>query len=226
MGAAMIAALYMRDVRLGFRSGGGAMIAVLFFLSVIMMVPFAVGPDLKLLARLGPAFLWVGALLASLLGLDRLFQADREDGSLDHLRINVGLPELSLIIFVKCLAHWTVSGLPLVLSVPLFGLFLNMEPVAVLAAMATLAVGTPAIAFIGAVGAAAGVTLARGGLLVAVIVLPVIVPVLIFGVAAANAAVDPSQPFLTPFTLLTALTLFFAVSGPFAAALFLKGLDE
>ena len=219
-------ALYLRDVRLGFRSGGGAMIAVLFFMSVIVMMPFAVGPDLKLLARLGPAFLWVGALLASLLGLERLFQADREDGSLDHLRLSAGLPELAMMVFMKCLAHWTVSGLPLVLAVPLFGLFLNMEPPAILAAMATLAVGTPAIAFIGAVGAAAGVTLARGGLLVAVIVLPVIVPVLIFGVSAANAAVDPSQAFLAPFALLAALCLFFAVTGPFAAALFLKGLDE
>jgi heme exporter protein B len=222
----MMAALYFRDVRLGFRSGGGAMIAVLFFMSVIIMMPFAVGPDLKLLARLGPAFLWVGALLASLLGLERLFQADREDGSLDHFRLDADVPELALMVFVKCLAHWTVTGLPLVLAVPLFGLFLNMEPMAVLAAMATLAVGTPAIAFIGAVGAAAGVTLARGGLLVAVIVLPVIVPVLIFGVSAANAAVDPSQAFLPPFALLSALCLFFAVTGPFAAALFLKGLDE
>jgi heme exporter protein B len=222
----MMASLYLRDVRLGFRSGGGAMIAVLFFMSVIIMMPFAVGPDLKLLARLGPAFLWVGALLASLLGLERLFQADREDGSLDQLRLDADVPELALMVFVKCLAHWTVTGLPLVLAVPLFGLFLNMEPMAVLAAMATLAVGTPAIAFIGAVGAAAGVTLVRGGLLVAVIVLPVIVPVLIFGVSAANAAVDPSQAFLPPFALLSALCLFFAVTGPFAAALFLKGLDE
>jgi heme exporter protein B len=219
-------ALYFRDVRLGFRSGGGAMIAVLFFMSVIIMMPFAVGPDLKLLARLGPAFLWVGALLASLLGLERLFQADREDGSLDHLRLNSGTPELALMVFVKCLAHWTVTGLPLVLAVPLFGLFLNMEPPAILAVMATLAVGTPAISFIGAVGAAAGVTLARGGLLVAVIVLPIIVPVLIFGVSAANAAANPPQSFLPPFALLSALCLFFAVSGPFAAAVFLKGIDE
>lgn len=222
----MMAALYIRDVRLGFRAGGGAIVAVLFFMSVIIMVPFAIGPDLKLLARLGPAFLWVGALLASLLGLERLFQADRDDGSLDLMRLNCGLPELALMVFVKCLAHWTVTGLPLVLSVPLFGLFLNMEPVPVLAAMATLAVGTPAIAFIGAVGAAAGVTLARGGLLVAVIVLPVIVPVLIFGVSAANAAVNGSQAFFPPFALLSALCLFFAVTGPFAAALFLNGLDE
>lgn len=222
----MMAALYIRDVRLGFRAGGGAIIAALFFMSVIIMMPFAIGPDLKLLARLGPAFLWVGALLASLLGLERLFQADRDDGSLDLMRLNSGLPELALMVFVKCLAHWTVTGLPLVLSVPLFGLFLNMEPVPVLAAMATLAVGTPAIAFIGAVGAAAGVTLARGGLLVAVIVLPVIVPVLIFGVSAANSAVNASQAFFPPFALLSALCLFFAVTGPFAAALFLDGLDE
>jgi heme exporter protein B len=222
----MIAALYLRDLRLGVRAGGGSMIAVLFFMSVIVITPFAVGPDLKLLARLGPAFLWIGALLASLLGLERLFQADREDGSLDHMRLNTDTFELAIIVFVKCFAHWTVTGLPLVLAVPLFGLFLNLEPAAILAVMATLAVGTPAIAFVGAVGAAAGVTLARGGLLVAVIALPVIVPVLIFGVSAANAAVDPSQAFLPPFALLSALCLFFAVVGPYAAAVFLKGLDE
>lgn len=219
-------ALYWRDVRLGLRAGGGAMIAVLFFLSVVAMTPFAIGPDMKLLARIGPAILWIGALLASLLGLERLFQADREDGALDEMRLGADVPGLALAVFVKCLAHWTVTGLPLIVSVPLFGLFLNMEPVAIAASMLTLAIGTPAIAFIGAVGAAAGVTLARGGLLVAVIVLPVVIPTLIFGIAAITGAVDPVAPFTVPFLYLCAITLFFAVIGPLAAAFFLASLDE
>ena len=219
-------ALFARDLKLGLRSGGGAIIAVLFFLSVVAITPFAVGPDLKLLARIGPAILWIGALLASLLGLDRLFQADREDGSLDMLRMGGDMAGLAILVFVKSLAHWTVTGLPLVIAVPLFGLFLNMEPLAIGATMLTLMVGTPAIAFIGAVGAAAGVTLARGGLLVAVIMLPVVVPVLIFGVSATSGAVDPVAPFTAPFLFLVALTLFFAVLGPLAAALFLHSLDE
>jgi heme exporter protein B len=219
-------ALFVRDVRLGLRAGGGALIAVLFFLSVVTMTPFAIGPDLKLLARIGPAILWIGALLASLLGLERLFQADREDGSLDELRLGGDVVTLSLIVFVKCAAHWAVTGLPLVLSVPLFGLLLNMEPVAIGAAMLTLLAGTPAIAFIGAVGAAAGVTLARGGLLVAVIVLPIVIPTLIFGISATTGAVDAAAPFTAPFLYLCAITLFFSVLGPLAAALFLRGLDE
>jgi heme exporter protein B len=219
-------ALYVRDVKLGLRAGGGALVAVLFFLSVVTIAPFAIGPDLKLLARIGPAILWIGALLASLLGLERLFQADREDGALDLLRLGGDMATLALSVLVKCLAHWTVTGLPLVLAVPLFGLFLNMEPAAIGASMLTLAVGTPAIALIGAVGAAAGVTLARGGLLVAVIVLPVVIPTLIFGVAAANGATDPVAPFTAPFLYLCAITLFFAVLGPLAAALFLTTLDE
>jgi heme exporter protein B len=219
-------ALFLREIRLGLRAGGGALIAVLFFLSVVAMTPFAIGPDMKLLARIGPAILWIGALLASLLGLERLFQAEREDGSLDELRLSGDVAQLAFAVFIKCLAHWTVTGLPLVLCVPLFGLFLNMEPLAIGASMLTLAVGTPAIAFIGAVGAAAGVTLARGGLLVAVIVLPVVVPTLIFGIAATTGAIDPVTPFLAPFLFLAAITLFFAVIGPLAAAFFLKALDE
>jgi heme exporter protein B len=219
-------ALFWRDVRLGFGAGGGTLTAVLFFLSVVAMTPFAIGPDLKLLAQIGPAILWIGALLASLLGLERLFQAEREDGSLDHLRIEGDLVALSAHVLMKSVAHFVVTGLPLIVAVPLFGLFLNMEPLAIGASMLTLLVGTPAIAFIGAVGAAAGVTLARGGLLVAVIVLPLVIPTLIFGIAATQGAVDPVTPFLAPFLYLVAITLFFAVLGPWAAALFLKSLDE
>ncbi len=219
-------ALFIRDIRLGIRAGGGALVGVLFFLAVVAVVPFGVGPDLNLLARIGPAMLWIGALLAGLLGLDRLFQADREDGSLDLLIVADRRHMLSVTIFVKCLAHWIGSILPLVVASPLLGLFMNREPVAIFATSATLLVGTPAIAFVGAVGAAVAVALPRGGLLVSVLVLPLVIPVLIFGVSAAYGAVNDPQPFLPPFLILCALTLFFAVIGPFAAALALKSASD
>lgn len=216
-------ALYLRELRLGIRAGGGALVGILFFLAVVAVVPFGVGPDLNLLARIGPAILWIGALLASLLGLDRLFQADREDGALDLMLLADGRHMLALTVFVKCLAHWTAAVLPLVAASPLLGLFMNMEPLGIGATTLTLLVGTPAIAFIGAVGAAVAVALPRGGLLVSVLVLPLTIPVLIFGVSAAYGAVNDPDPFLPPFLILAALTMFFAVIGPFAAALALKG---
>lgn len=215
-------ALYLRDLRLGIRAGGGALVGVLFFLALVAIVPFAIGPDLNLLARIGPAILWIGALLASLLGLDRLFQADREDGSLDLLVMAGAVQPTALTVLVKCLAHWTASVLPLVLVSPVLSLFMNMEAAAAAATFATLAVGTPAIAFIGAAGAALAVALPRGGLLVSVLVLPLAIPVLIFGVSASYAAVNDPAPFLPPFLILAALTLFFAVIGPLAAALALR----
>ncbi|EFG9941144.1 heme exporter protein CcmB [Escherichia coli] len=215
-------ALYIRDLKLGVRSGGGALVGVLFFLAVIATIPFGVGPDLNLLARIGPAILWIGALLASLLGLDRLFQADREEGSLDLL-VEGDLLTRAMMVLVKCLAHWTASVLPLVIAAPLLGLLLNMDPVGIAAATATLLVGTPAIAFVGAVGAAVAVALPRGGLIISVLILPLVIPVLIFGVSAAYGAVNDPEPFLPPFLLLCATTLFMAVVGPLAAAAALKG---
>lgn len=215
-------ALYLRDIKLGIRAGGGALTGVLFFLAVIATIPFAVGPDLNLLSRIGPAILWIGALLASLLGLDRLFQADREDGSLDLLIMNGERHMLALTVMVKCLAHWTASVLPLVVAAPVFGLFLNMEPAGIAATALTLLVGTPAITFVGAVGAAVAVGLPRGGLLVSVLVLPLTIPVLIFGVSASYAAVNDPDPFMPPFLILAALALFLAVIGPAAAALALR----
>ncbi len=214
--------LFLRDVRLGLRAGGGALVGILFFLAVIAVVPFGVGPDLKLLARIGAAMVWIGALLATLLGLDRLFQADRDDGSLDLLIMASERHMLALTVLVKCLAHWMVSVLPLVVASPLLGLFMNMEPAAIGATTLTLLVGTPAITLIGAVGAAVAVSLPRGGLLVSVIVLPLTIPVLIFGVSASYGAVEDSAPFLAPFLILAAITLFFAVLGPWAAATALK----
>ena len=213
-------ALFARELKLATRVGAGAMTGVLFFLAVVTVVPFAVGPDLNLLARIGPAVLWIGALLASLLGLDRLFQQDREDGSLAILIMSEH--PAALIVFVKCLAHWAATGLPLIVAAPVFGLFLNMQPVAIAATVATLAVGTPAITFIGAVGAAVTVTLQRGGLIIAILVLPLVLPSLIFGVAASYGAVEDPAPFTQPFIILIAVTLFLAVLGPLAAGYVIK----
>lgn len=215
-------ALYGRDLRLAVRAGGGALTGVLFFLAVIATIPFGIGPDLNLLARIGPAILWIGALLASLLGLDRLFQADREDGTLDLLLIAADRHFLPLTVFVKCAAHWTASVLPLVIAAPLFGLFMNMSPAAIAATTLTLLAGSPAITFIGAAGAAVAVALPRGGLLISVLVLPLVIPVLIFGVSASYGAVADPQPFLQPFLMLCALTLMLAVVGPLAAAAALR----
>lgn len=217
-------ALLLRDLKLSVRAGGGAMIGVLFFMTVVAVIPFGVGPDLNLLARIGPAILWIGALLASLLGLDRLFQAEREDGSLDLILMQE--TPLVLTVLVKCLAHWIATGLPLVVASPLLALFMNMDAPAMAATMLTLLVGTPAITFIGAAGAAVAVALPRGGLLVSILVLPLAIPVLIFGVSAVYAAVQEPAPFLPPFLFLTALTLVFAVIGPVAAAAALRASTD
>ena len=217
-------ALLLRDMRLAVRVGGGALMGALFFLIVVVMVPFAVGPDLKLLARIGPAILWLGALLASLLALDRLLANDYEDGSLDLL-MTASMP-LELSVAAKAIAHWLTTGLPLVVIAPLLGLLLNVEMSGMGALMLTLAAGTPALTFIGLIGAALSVALRRGGLLLAVLVLPLTIPVLIFGVAAAEAAIVGPAPFGPPFTVLCALSLASFVLGPFAAATALRyGLE-
>ena len=217
-------AVLTRDMRLAVRIGGGALMGVLFFLIVVTLVPFAVGPDLAQLQRIGPAILWIGALLASLLALDRLFAADHEDGSLDLLLM--GRTPLELVVLAKAIAHWITTGLPLVIATPLLGLFLNLEPRAIAAVALTLLIGTPALTFIGLIGAALSVALRRGGLLLPVLVLPLTVPVLIFGVAASNAAIVGPLPFGTPLAILGALTLGSLVLGPFAAAAALRnGLE-
>jgi heme exporter protein B len=218
-----LAALFLRDVRLALRVGGGAWMGVLFFLIVVALVPFAVGPDSALLQRIGPAILWLGALLASLLTLDQLFADDREDGSLD-LILMAGTP-LSLAIVAKAFAHWLTAGLPLVIAAPLLGIFFNIDLLSMAAVALTLLAGTPALTFLGLIGAALAAALRRGGLLVPVMILPLTIPVLIFGVAASHAAIGGPVPFGTPFTILCALSLASLVIGPLAAAAALKHAD-
>jgi len=219
-----LAALLARELRLARRLGGGASLGLVFFLILVTLVPFAVGPDPKLLARIGPAVLWIAALLASLLGLDRLFQADAEDGSLDLFQLSA-VP-LELVVVLKCAAHWLTAGLPLVVAAPVFGLMLGLEPAALFGVAASLLAGTPALHALGAIGAALTVGLRRGGLLMAILILPLAVPVLIFGVAAAAAAAGGPVPFRTPFLILCALSLFALAGAPFAAAAALRQMNE
>jgi heme exporter protein B len=197
---------------------------VIFFLILVTIVPFAIGPDLNLLSRIGPAILWIAALLATLLGLDRLFQADHEDGSLDLL-LTSDTP-LELIVLVKCLAHWVVTGLPLVIAAPLFGLMLALDPQALWGVTLSLLAGTPALALLGAIGAALTVTLRRGGLLMAILILPLAIPMLIFGVSAAAASTSATTPFWPPFLILCAFTLGTLAAAPFAVAAALRHMSE
>jgi heme exporter protein B len=213
-------AILKRDLALAARAGGGGELALVFFLTLVVLVPFALGPDLNLLSRIGPAILWLGALLSVLIGLDRLFQSDEEDGSLELMRAS-SLP-LEGAVLAKGLAHWLTTGLPLALVSPLLGLLVALPGEAVLPLFATLLVGTPALSFIGAAGAALAASLRRGGLIVPVLVAPLTIPVLIFGVSAANAALGGTVPFRTPFLILVALSLAAIVVGTLAAAAALR----
>jgi heme exporter protein B len=219
-GARPFRALLRRDLVLARRIGGSGWLGLLFFLMIVTLVPFALGPDLNLLSRIGPAILWIAAVLATLVGLDRLFQADEEDGSLDILR-SAPAP-LEAMVLAKVAAHWLTTGLPLALAAPLFGLLLALPPEATLAVTATLLVGTPALTFIGAVGAALTVSLRRGGLILAALVLPLMLPTLIFGVSAANAATGGTVPFATPFLILAAISLVAGVVGTAGATAALR----
>ncbi|GJE29620.1 heme exporter protein CcmB [Methylobacterium organophilum] len=215
-----VAALVRRDLLLAARVGGSGALSLVFFLMIVALVPFALGPDLNLLSRIGPAILWLAAVLATLIGLDRLFQADEEDGSLDLM---TGSPApVELVVLAKVLAHWLTTGLPLALVSPLFGLLVALSPTGMGATALTLLVGTPALTFIGAVGAALTASIRRGGLILAVLVLPLMIPTLIFGVSASEAALGGTVPFATPLTILAALSLIAAVIGTLAAAAALR----
>ncbi|WP_294538672.1 heme exporter protein CcmB [uncultured Rhodoblastus sp.] len=218
-----LVALFLREARIARSIGGGGAMGVVFFLILVSLTPFAIGPDLNLLAQIGPAILWIAALLATLLGLDRLFQADADDGSLDLLTMTS--TPLELVVLVKCAAHWTLTALPLVAAAPLLGLMLGLEPRAQAGVAASLLAGTPALTLLGAIGAALTAGMRRGGLLMAVLILPLTTPVLIFGVSTAAAASGGTVPFHTPFLILCALSLATVAGAPFAAAAALRGRE-
>ena len=205
----------IRDLKLAFRAGGGFGLALAFFLIVVILVPFGVGPSQDILAPIAPGILWVGALLASLLSLDRIFAMDREDGSLDLLA-TAPIP-LEGLVGVKALAHWLTTGLPLTLAAPLYGILLTLPPEGYLWLTLSLLVGTPALSMIGAFGAALTVGLKRGGLLLSILVLPLYVPTLIFGADAVRRGIEDLGPG-TPLTILAAITLGSIALLPFAGA--------
>jgi heme exporter protein B len=207
-------ALLLRDMRLAFRAGGGASLAAAFFALVSALVPFGVGADLVLLGRIAGGVLWVSAALAALLSLDRLFQADYEDGSLDVLTLSP--LQLEMAAAAKILAHWLTTGLPLVVLSPVLGLLLNLPAPGYLALIGSLLIGTPALSGVGAIGAALTLSIRRGGLILALIVLPLITPALIFGAGAVMDALDGTGR--GAFLFLAAFSVAAVGLSPFAAA--------
>lgn len=212
-------ALLLRDLRLALRSGGGFGLGLAFFLILAILVPLGVGADGGTLGRIAPGILWVGALLACLLSLDRIFALDHEDGSLDLLATSP-LP-LEGVVAVKALAHWLVTGLPLTLLAPGLGVLLNLAPSAYGWLVLSFLLGTPTLSIVGAFGAALTVGLRRGGLLLSLLVLPLYVPTLIFGAEMVRRGAE-GMALGTPLALLAAISLGAAALLPFAAAAALR----
>lgn len=214
----VFAAMLRHELRLSLRGGGDVLTLVLFFVIVGAIVPFAVGPDKILLSRIAPGIVWIAAFLAMLLGLERLFRPDFEDGSLILLR-HAELP-FSAVIAAKLATHWLVSALPLILASPLLAVLLAMEGGAFLRTLLSLVLGTPALAAFGAVGAAVTVSIRRGGLIAPILIAPLSIPVLIFGVGAITAQGQAALLFLGALSLM-ALAL-----APFAAALAISSAED
>lgn len=212
-------ALLLRDLALALRAGGGFGLGLAFFLIVVVLVPFGVGPEAAILTRIAPGILWVAALLASLLSLDRIFALDFEDGALPLLATSP-LP-LEGVALVKAVAHWISTGLPLTLAAPGLGFLLQLDPGAYGYLLASLALGTPALSMIGAFGAGLTVGIRRGGLLLSLLVLPLYVPTLIFGAEAVRRGAEGLDAGV-PLLLLAGVTLGCFALLPFATALVLR----
>jgi heme exporter protein B len=212
--------LLARELRLAIRHPADTLAAVMFFVLVAALFPFGVGPSPELLARLAPGVLLASALLAALLPLDRLFGAEAEDGSLDQLLLSGLHP--AAIAAVKALAHWITTGVPLVIATPLAAVLLNLPVAAMAAAMAALALGSAILSLLGAAGAALTLGARRGGVLLPLLVLPLAIPVMIFGAAAIEAAASGLEA--RPYLLLEAAMLALAIPlAPLAAGAALRG---
>lgn len=177
-----------RDLRLALRQGSDSVMVVTFFVLTVVLFPFGIGPEAGILERVSAGVLWVTALLASMLSLDRLFQTDYEDGSLELLVLTP--TSLMVVVLGKVLAHWLTTGLPLLAAAPILAVLLHMNADGFAVLMLTMALGTPVLSLIGAIGAALVLGARRGGVLVSLLILPLYVPVLIFGVGAIDAAVQ------------------------------------
>lgn len=210
-----VLALMRRDLRLAWRTPGETATVVLFFVLACVLFPLGVGPEPNILARIATGVIWVMALLAGLLSFERLFQLDAEDGSLDLIALSPA--PLELLVLGKCAAHWLITGLPLIVVAPLLGVLLNLPGEAFATMLAALALGTPIVSLLGAIGAALTLGARRGGVLLPLLILPLYVPVLIFGVAAVEASVADlsARPHLL---LLAAILVISLLLTPFAAA--------
>ena len=212
-------AMLARELRLALRGGGDVLTLVLFFVIVGAIVPFAVGPDKQLLARIAPGMVWIAAFLAMLLGLDRLFRPDHDDGSLILLR-HADLP-LSAVVAAKLIAHWLVSALPLIVASPVLAVLLAMDLDAFWRTLLSLLLGTPALAAFGTVGAAVTVSIRRGGLIAPILIAPLSIPVLIFGTGSITAGQSGAA-----MLFLAALSLMAVTLSPFAAALAISSSED
>jgi len=216
-------AVVQRDLRLALRQGSDAALVVAFFVLAVVLFPFGVGPEPQLLARIAAGVVWVTALLAALLSLDRLFQLDYEDGSLDALALTP-LP-LEALVLAKCLAHWLTTGLPLVLTAPVLAALLQLAGEGYLPLLLAMGLGTPSLSLVGAVGAALTLGARRAGVLLSLLVLPLYIPVLIFGVAAVDQAVA-GLAILPHLSILAAFLLAALPLAPLAAAAALRSALE
>lgn len=210
------AALIARDISLALRAGGGAAHSIVFFALVVLIFSLAVGPDVKILAAIAAPILWASALLASLVSLDRIFQSDFEDGSLDLIVETAEILELAVL--AKAVAHWVTACLPLIVAAPLLAVLVNLPDGALAPLMLSLVAGTPALSLIGAFAAAVALAMRRAGVLMAILAAPLYAPALIFGVGAAQAAPGANSPLL----LLTAISLFSMIFAPLAGAAALR----
>lgn len=216
----VLAALVRRDLLLAWRQGGGVGTALGFFLTVVVLLPLGIGPDQALLGRIAPGALWIALLLSILLSADRIFQPDYEDGSLELM--SLGPAPLEMVAIAKAFAHWLSAGLPLAVAAPLLGFLLNLSPALIIPLAIAMAIGSLSLSLLASLGAAVTVGLRRGGLLVSLLILPLYVPVLIFGVSAsvaAEAGPDISAPSLL---ILIAICLVAVVTVPVAAAAALR----
>lgn len=213
-------ALLRRDLKLAVREGTALGTALGFYLVVVAMLPLGLGPDLKLLSRIAPGILWIALLLAALLSLPRLFEADHEDGSLEVMA-TAPLP-LELAVAAKALAHWISTGIPLALMAPVLGLMLNLDIGLTPVLIGTMLAGTPAISFLGSVGAALTLKARRGGLLLALLVLPLYIPTLIFGISAIGFSSLGQDGLGASFLILCAISLASIAAAPVAAAAALR----
>lgn len=216
----LIWALIRRDLLLSLRQGGGVGTALGFFLTVVVLLPIGLGPNQALMQQLAPGALWIALLLSVLLSADRIFQQDYDDGSLDIMAM--GPVPFELVALAKSVAHWLSTSLPLAVAAPLLGFLLNLEPASILPLFLAMALGSITLSLLAAIGAAVTVGLRRGGLLVSILVLPLYVPVLIFGVSASGGALSGDGVTQAALLILAAIALACLVLSPLACAAALR----